>query len=134
MRVSALLYLSTITLCLGLTTEANGRTCAEIDELFAKADANADDTLTRTEIEDFRHQAFARLDRNGDGRAESKDAPPPFRKRYNQQLTPLLERFDGNRDNSLSRDEFVNGATPAFDAADSDGNGQVDATERRAGC
>lgn len=134
MNVAAPLRLLTIALCFGLAPDASGRSCAEIEDLFSKADANADGTLTRAEIKDFREQAFARLDRNGDGKAESKDAPPAFRKRYNEQLEPLLERFDTNRDGRLGHDEFVNGDTLAFDAADSDRNGQLDPSERQAGC
>ncbi len=134
MKVSVPHYLMSVAIFFGLIAQADARSCAEIEDLFAKADGNNDGTLTRAEIKDFREQAFARLDRNGDGTAEPKDAPRPFRDRYNEQLTPLLGMFDKNRDGRLSEDEFVNGATPGFDAADSDGNDQVDKTERSAGC
>lgn len=134
MNVPTPLYLLSVAFFFGLMTRADARSCAEIEDLFAKADGNADGTLTRAEIKDFREQAFTRLDRNGDGNAEPKDAPRPFRDRYNEQLTPLLDRFDQNDDGRLSKDEFVNGATPGFDAADADGNDQLDETERHAGC
>lgn len=121
-------------LCCCFSPLVDGRSCAEIEDLFAKADRNADGTLTLTELQDMRDQAFARMDRNGDGFAESKDAPPAFRRRYNEQVNPLIEQFDANGDGRLSYAEFVNGPTPGFDAADIDGNDQVDEVERGANC
>ncbi len=119
-------------LATGLTARADN--CAEISRVFADADANSDGVLTRVEVQDSREAAFVKLDRNRDGYAELKDAPKPFLRQYKEKFEPLRERFDSNGDGRLSRDEFVYGATPGFDAADADGDDQVTAAERDAVC
>lgn len=105
--------------------------CAAIEQI-AESDLNSDGTITRDEILIRRTDIFNRLDRNEDGYAEMSDAPRPARGRLAEALNPLLEEFDANGDGRLSSEEFLEGPTVLFDAADANEDDIVDQEERMA--
>lgn len=100
---------------------------------LAEADANRDGRVTRAEFLAARTAQFARFDRNNDAVLTLADSPPPFiAARLGVDFTALLKMFDANKDGKVTRDEFVDGPTPAFDAADTDKNSVLDAAELKA--
>ncbi len=100
---------------------------------LAEADANGDGRVTRAEFLTARAAQFERFDRNHDGALTLADSPPRFiAARLGVDLPAMLKMFDANTDAKVTRDEFVHGPTPAFDAADTDKNGVLDAAELKA--
>jgi hypothetical protein len=95
--------------------------------LFENADANTDGSIARDEFLAARAAAFAKLDQNTDGMLDEADKPAPARE--GRRHGGLRGRLDANADGKISKDEFVNGATPMFDGADKDGNGALDQQE-----
>jgi EF hand len=96
--------------------------------LFENADANADGSIARDEFLAARAAAFAKLDQNGDGVLDDADK----RERAHEggrREGGLKGRLDANADGKISKEEFVNSATPMFDGADKDGNGALDKEE-----
>lgn len=126
--------------------------------MLSQADKDGDGTISRDEFRNSRAAHFTRMDRNSDGyldeadrRATTKtpradaetDADRPARegprhermhKRMHKGMGHKLmfERLDADSDGRLSKDEFVDGALPMFDQADTDGNGVLDAQELEA--
>jgi Ca2+-binding EF-hand superfamily protein len=102
---------------------------AMIDQMVA-ADANKDGIVTRGELLNSRAANFARFDRNGDGALADNDIPF-FLKRTSlgEQFSAMRGQFDTNRDGKVSRDEFVNGPTPVFNAADTNRDNRLTADE-----
>jgi hypothetical protein len=98
--------------------------------LFENADANSDGAIARDEFLAARAAAFAKLDQNGDGaldEADKRDSTHEGRRREG-----FRGRVDADADGKITRDEFVNSATPMFDGADKDGNGALDQQELNA--
>jgi Ca2+-binding EF-hand superfamily protein len=99
--------------------------------LFERADTNHDGSVTREEFLAARAEHFAKLDRNSDGYIDSADVPERLAKRRAQNggADFLVSQFDANGDGKVSKEEFVNGPTLAFDRADTDKNNVLDAKE-----
>ena len=95
--------------------------------LFENADANADGSIARDEFLTARAAAFAKFDQNGDGVLDAADKRDPSRE--DRRREGFKGRLDANADGKVTKDEFVNGATPLFDGADKDGNGALDQQE-----
>jgi len=95
--------------------------------LFENADANSDGSIARDEFLAARAAAFAKFDQNSDGVLDQADKRDPARE--GRRHDALRGRLDANADGKVSKDEFVNGATPMFDGADKDGNGALDQQE-----
>lgn len=96
------------------------------------ADANRDGAISKPELIAFRSTNFARLDRDDNGVLTRSDIPA-FVSRINPNLNfdSLMAQFDANRDGKVSRDEFVNGPTVIFDAADANRDGLLTTEERQ---
>jgi Ca2+-binding EF-hand superfamily protein len=99
--------------------------------IFERADTNHDGTVTREEYVAARAEQFAKLDRNSDGYIDNSDVPKRLAARRQQKGGGdfLVGQFDANGDGKVSKDEFVQGPTLAFDRADSDKNNVLDAKE-----
>lgn len=119
--------------------------------MFSQADKDGG-TLSREAFRDSRAAKFARMDRNSDGyldeadrrdtanapKANAKNGEWPARRMKGERTQrnykkmdrkDMLERLDADGDGRISKDEFIDGAMPMFDKADTDGNGVLDAKE-----
>jgi hypothetical protein len=97
---------------------------------LSEADANRDGRVTRTEFLAARAARFDRFDRNQDGVLTLADSPPRFiAASLSVDLADMLKVFDADKNDQVTRAEFVNGPTPTFDAADTNTDGVLDAAE-----
>ncbi|HZT02802.1 MAG TPA: EF-hand domain-containing protein [Steroidobacteraceae bacterium] len=105
---------------LSACTPLNARTRSSAAQMLASADANHDGTVTRAEFIAARASRFSKLDRNSDGYIDAGDLPKRLRRRHKaaDRMSALIAQFDEDGDGRISRDEFVNGPTLAFDRAD----------------
>lgn len=102
-------------------------------EQLKAADRNDDGQVSRPELVDYRTTQWTRFDRNGNGYFSRDDLPRFAHARWDgEKLVRLRLVYDRDRDGRVSRQEFVDGPTPAFDAADTDRDGLVSAAELRA--
>jgi EF-hand domain pair/EF hand len=110
---------------------ANGN--AVLLEQIDGADTNRDGSVSKSELTAFRARNFGRLDRNSDGVLTRSDIPA-IAKRFRPEIDfdRLLKQFDANKDNKVSRPEFVDGPTTIFDMADSNKDGLLSKAERTA--
>jgi Ca2+-binding EF-hand superfamily protein len=97
---------------------------------LGEADADHDGAVTKDELLQYRAKQFARLDRNGDGVITAEDRPRLAAGRNGR--PSLFDQFDVNKDGKIDRAEFVDGPTPVFDKADSNGDGVLSADELKA--
>lgn len=99
--------------------------------IFERADANNDNSVTREEFIAARGGQFAKLDRNSDGYIDSNDVPKRLAARRQQQGGGdfMVGQFDADGDGKVSKEEFVNGPTLAFDRADANKDNVLDAKE-----
>ncbi|HEX5461560.1 MAG TPA: EF-hand domain-containing protein [Steroidobacteraceae bacterium] len=129
LRLGALLLVcaTAVSACMPLAT----RNRPDAAEAFQAADANHDGTVTRAELIASRAGRFSKLDRNGDGYIDSDDLPKRLRRRQkaSDRIAALIAQFDKDGDGRISRDEFVNGPTLAFDRADTNHDGKLSPDE-----
>lgn len=107
-----------------------GSASAQSADQLAQADSNGDGSVTKKELLDMRAANFGKLDRNGDGFADSKDSPPmgPPKKKF-EEVFAQVKAADANGDGRVSKQEMVGAPTPRFDAADKDKNGVLSSQE-----
>lgn len=102
-------------------------------DLLEKADANKDGMIVRDEFLAARAERFTRMDGNSDGFVDSADHPEhKAQARHGERVAKMHARMDADGDGKLSKDEFVNAATPLFDRVDADHNSVLDAQELEA--
>lgn len=96
-----------------------------------RADANHDGRITRAEFAAMRAASFDRMDRNGDGRVTQDDFGriARFRPQAGQAIAQFIAGADGNGDGAVTRDELARAPMPAFDRADANHDGVIDASE-----
>lgn len=105
----------------------------EFAEQLKAADVNHDGKVSRAELVSYRTTQWSRFDRNEDGFFSRDDLPGFVQDRWNgEKLVQLRRAYDRNGDDRISRTEFVSGPTPAFDAADTNGDGLVGQRELKA--
>jgi Ca2+-binding EF-hand superfamily protein len=110
---------------------ANQATDRSLLERMGQADTNRDGNVTRPELLTYRSANFTRFDRNRDGSLSTDDVPAFLRGRASPvDFNALLVQFDVNRDNRVSRSEFVDGPTALFDRADANRDGTLTQSER----
>ncbi|MCK5746288.1 MAG: signal transduction protein [Oricola sp.] len=96
-------------------------------QFFERADLNNDNVITRDEMKQSRIDMAQKLDRNGDGVIDNKDAPKMrrFKQKFEERKGDLARNFDLNQDGVLTVDEFVNGPTAFFDRVDANGDDRL---------
>lgn len=99
--------------------------------IIARADANNDGDVSKSELTALRAKMAGRLDRNSDGVIDENDAQRFRRRRANmeQRIREVTSGFDLNGDGVIEVEEFINGPTLIFDMIDTDANGVVSAAE-----
>ena len=98
--------------------------------IFEGADTNSDGMVVRDEFLAARAGAFTRMDRNSDGFVDKADWPEGRPEGgHGDRAARMHERMDADGDGKISKEEFVNGATPMFDRLDADHNSVLDAKE-----
>lgn len=100
-------------------------------QIFDTSDANSDGKITRDEFRAGRAKTFGKLDRNSDGFVDEKDTPRRLRARQqdDERMAALRKELDTDGDGRVSRAEFDNGPMPAFERADANNDGELDADE-----
>jgi hypothetical protein len=89
------------------------------------------DGLSRADFLSWRATQFDRLDWQKRGSLSAATAPP-FANR--QRVNDMLVAFDANGDAKVTREEFIHGPTPVFDAADGNRDGAITQAEFAALC
>jgi len=121
-----------ILLCAGLVAAASAAAESRFGNgaMLEGADTNSDGMVVRDEFLAARAGAFTRMDRNSDGFLDKADRPEGAPEGpHGERAARMQERIDADGDGRISRDEFVNGATPMFDRLDADHNSVLDAKE-----
>lgn len=112
---------------MNLAAEPTRDAPARLFELMQQADVNKDGVLTKAELEATLESQFARIDRNGDGKANEDDAPKfAGRDRFTSRVSPLIAEQDQNGDGALTFAEFSVRSLSGFARMDDDGDGQVE--------
>ena len=123
---------STVMMVLALATPAAAQgPGSDPSAMLAKADANGDGAISWDEMVAMRTDLFERLDRNGDGVADTDDRPRFKRAaaKFDAALERMISQFDTNADGALSLDELIEGPAPAFDVGDGNGDKVLSADE-----
>ena len=109
---------------------AIGSASAQDASRLAEADANRDGNITWQEMVDMRAGIFERLDRNGDGFADSNDSPGigPGKKRFNEALSKV-QNADADGDGRISKSEMLDAPAPLFEKGDTDRDKVLSAAE-----
>lgn len=100
----------------------------QFQSMLARADANGDGAVTWSEFMALRTGMFTTMDRNDDGYVDSQDRPRLMASRFDEGFERLVQA-DANRDGRISRAELTNRQAPAFEAADTDRNRVLSASE-----
>ncbi len=112
---------------LALATPAAAQDGTRMMDQMAKADSDHDGKISKAEFVSYRSQQFDRLDRDGNGVLDDGDMP-----RMAKAARMIKERtagLDADGNGVISRSEFDNGATTAFDMADANRDGYVTSQE-----
>ena len=131
MKIASAFKTSLVALAGGVATiAAAGAASAQDMDRIAEADANGDGNVEWQEMLDMRAAIFERLDRNGDGFADSADNPRmgPGKRRYTEALDQL-QNVDADSDGRISQTEMLDAPAPLFDAGDTDGDKVLSADE-----
>lgn len=109
---------------------AAGNASAQDASRLAEADANGDGNIEWQEMLDMRADIFERLDRNGDGVADSSDSPRfgPAKSKFSEALGKLKDA-DANADGQITQAEMMDAPSPPFEAGDTDGDKVLSAEE-----
>jgi Ca2+-binding EF-hand superfamily protein len=99
--------------------------------MFDNADTNHDGSIAREEFYAARGALFPKRDSNSDGFIDDADMPKGLaaRPRLSEAVEKMRAQLDLNSDGKITPQEFVDGAMPLFDKADTNGNGALETQE-----
>lgn len=111
----------------------------QTDTRFKALDKNGDKFVSRAEYNGSGDRAFVHLDRNKDGRVTQEDADPAEKKEPRQRsviamptshnLAGMLEIYDDDGDDVLTRQQYEAHRANAFAATDTNKDGKLDHDE-----
>ncbi|MEE4537705.1 MAG: hypothetical protein V2J51_04340 [Erythrobacter sp.] len=103
----------------------------QLTKMLKEADANEDGSTTREEFARYRADRFSKLDRNGDGVVNGKDAPrgPVPKKKFGEAIDKASAQFDTDLDGTVTRAEWNAMKRDPFEMLDANGNGAIEASE-----
>jgi len=101
---------------------------------ISRADTNHDGKITRAEFIAARSANFDKLDRNGDGVVSQADIGmiARFRPAISEKFNQMIAADDINHDGQVTPQELAVAPAPAFDRADTNHDGVIDASEMAA--
>ena len=112
-----------------------------MDAQFRLRDTDGDGRITRAELAKFEQRttqaaaleenarAFANLDSNKDGVLSKSEFAALVPKVPEPDVSPLMDRFDGNRDQAITLVEYRAATLANFDRLDADHDGVVTPAE-----
>jgi hypothetical protein len=113
----------------------------QTDTRFESLDKDGNKLVSRAEYDGSGERAFAQLDRNKDGRVTLEDADPAEKKALTQRrrsiigmptshnLTGMLEIYDDDGDDDLTREQYDAERAKVFAATDTNKDGKIDHDE-----
>jgi hypothetical protein len=128
---ASFLAATALSLCLAAAPSSHAQLRPDPGQIFDTSDANSDGKITRDEFRGARAKTFGKLDRNSDGFVDEKDKPRRLRARQqdDERMAALRKELDTDGDGRVSRAEFDSGPMPAFERADANKDGELDADE-----
>ncbi len=97
--------------------------------VFERADQIGDALVSLDELRATRAKLFGRIDRNGDGVFDENDKTLFRRAEMEKRRAEIKRLFDADGDGAVSAAEFLDGPTPLFTQADTNGDDFLDQAE-----
>jgi EF-hand domain pair/EF hand len=119
--------------CIGLSGPWTASAQLPSQDRFARlaaGDLDHDGVITRAELVAYRRTEFNKFDRNSDGFLDKDDVPLFLQTVVSaERFMSSFRKFDHNRDNRVSREEFASAPSETFEIADADHDGRVTTAE-----
>jgi len=128
--MKTLLALTLATLALSAAPAAQAQDGSRMMDQMAKADTDRDGNVSKTEFLTYRAQQFDRLDRDDNDVLTDDDLPRMAR--IAEMIKQRTAGMDADGNGMITRAEFTNGPTTAFDMADANNDGVVATAELQA--
>ncbi|MXO71861.1 EF-hand domain-containing protein [Alteraurantiacibacter buctensis] len=125
--MKTLFTLTLVTLAVAVAPIAQAQDGSRMMEQMAKADSNRDGNVSKAEFLTYRAQQFDRLDRDDNGVLSDSDLPRMAR--IAEMIRQHTAAMDADGNGVVTRSEFANGPTTAFDMADTNKDNVVTTSE-----